>query len=241
MNRTNGLFKFRRILMSKKIIIAGGGSGGLACALFLERAGFSCEVYEQASEFSDVGASFALLPNGVHVLKELGLEEEIKKESFQLKDYLFKDKTGGTVIKLSSYIKDSSVFEDSLYITRHHLISTLYEEVKRKNIPVHFSKRLKNFSQDEKGVTVTFEDNTMEKADLLIGADGTNSQVRSQLFPQQQLKYSGKWAIFGMGTQGELGEAKTFLEQEYISSYFEKNFNLTLSRHHYTEKEMMLV
>lgn len=225
--------------MNQKVLVVGAGSGGLACALFLEKAGIPCEIYEQAPEFSNVGASFALHPNGVHVLDQLGLAEEVKKESHELSDYLIKDKAGEELFTINTLIEDSSLFEGFIYMTRHHLIEVLYKEVKRKGIPLHFDKRLKTFSQDEGLVTVQFEDGTEETGSLLIGADGTRSKVRSLLFPDEELEYDGKWAVFGMGEEDKLGEAASFLEKDYLLTYLEDDFNLTISQHHPTNNERL--
>ena len=50
-------------------------------------------------------------------------------------------------------------------------------------IQVHMAKRLEAVSQDEESVTVTFSDGTTETGDLLIGADGINSQVLEAVWP----------------------------------------------------------
>ena len=50
--------------MSQKIIIAGGGIGGMSAALALLKKGFDVEVYEQAAELKEVGAGIQISPNG---------------------------------------------------------------------------------------------------------------------------------------------------------------------------------
>jgi salicylate hydroxylase len=67
--------------MTKKILIAGAGIGGLTAALACLRRGFDVEVYEQASELKEVGAGLQLSANGNCVLYELGLESELKRLS----------------------------------------------------------------------------------------------------------------------------------------------------------------
>lgn len=225
--------------MEKHVIIIGGGSGGLALALFLEKAGIQCEIYEQAPKFSNVGASFALHPNGVHVLKELGLSKELKKASHSLSDYILKNKEGEDLFDMQSLTGDSSLFEGFIYLTRYNLIELLYQEVKRKSIPLYFSKKLVGFTQHDDSVTAQFKDGTEVNGSILIGADGTHSKVRSLLFPYEYLRYNGKWAVFGMGAEGKLGNAEIFLDQDYLSTYFKDNFNLTISKHHPTAKDRL--
>jgi len=225
--------------MSEKVMIIGGGSGGLTMALFLEKAGIESEIYEQAPEFSDVGASYAVHPNGVHVVDELGLAEELKENSHQISDYALKDKDGEIILDSDTAGLDSSAFDEFIYVTRHHLIDLLHKETQRKGINIHFSKKLKNLEQNEDEVTAFFEDGTEATGSLLIGADGIQSKTRKLIFPHEYLRYNGKWAVFGMGTKGELGEAESFLDQEYISSYLLEDYNMTISKHHPTAKERL--
>ena len=64
--------------MADKVIIVGGGIGGLACALALLKRGLDVEVYEQATELKEVGAGIQISSNGTRVLYALGLEDALK-------------------------------------------------------------------------------------------------------------------------------------------------------------------
>jgi hypothetical protein len=57
--------------------IVGGGIGGMAAALALQRAGIDVTVYEQADEMREAGAGLMLWPNGSRVVRELGLLDEV--------------------------------------------------------------------------------------------------------------------------------------------------------------------
>jgi 3-hydroxybenzoate 6-monooxygenase len=61
------------------VVIAGGGIGGLACALALAIAGFRTVVLEQAQEFGEVGAGIQLAPNAWSALDALGIGALVKK------------------------------------------------------------------------------------------------------------------------------------------------------------------
>ena len=58
---------------AQPIAIAGGGIGGLACALALARKGFGSLVLEQAREFGEVGVGLQVAPNALSVLDVLGV------------------------------------------------------------------------------------------------------------------------------------------------------------------------
>jgi len=61
-----------------RVLIAGGGIGGLAAALALLKRGFDVDVYEQASELREVGAGVQLSANAIRVLHELGVHEALR-------------------------------------------------------------------------------------------------------------------------------------------------------------------
>jgi 5-methylphenazine-1-carboxylate 1-monooxygenase len=60
-----------------KVLIAGGGIGGLTTALALHQAGFETDVFEQAREFRELGVGINLLPHAVKHLQQLGLQREL--------------------------------------------------------------------------------------------------------------------------------------------------------------------
>ncbi|MEV0051949.1 FAD-dependent monooxygenase [Saccharopolyspora shandongensis] len=77
-----------------KAIIAGGGIGGLATAVALNRSGWQVEVLEQAPEFTEVGAGLAVLPNALRALDRLGLGEEVRRRALDQAPVGIKDVTG---------------------------------------------------------------------------------------------------------------------------------------------------
>ena len=64
-----------------KIIVAGGGIGGLTAALSLIERGFEVEIYEQAPVLREVGAGVQISANGMLVFRELGLSARIMEEA----------------------------------------------------------------------------------------------------------------------------------------------------------------
>ena len=65
--------------MQEKVVIVGGGIGGLAAALALVRRGIDVEVYEQAPELRELGAGIQISANGTRVLHALGLKDALEQ------------------------------------------------------------------------------------------------------------------------------------------------------------------
>ena len=77
------------------VAIAGGGIGGLACALALARQGFRSLVLEQAREFGEVGVGLHVAPNALSVLDALGVGAAAKKNALMIERLLMMDAVTG--------------------------------------------------------------------------------------------------------------------------------------------------
>ena len=77
-----------------KVIVAGGGIGGLVTALCLHRAGAAVEVYEAAAEVRPLGVGINLQPHAVRVLHDLGLEEALACTAIETAELIYVNKFG---------------------------------------------------------------------------------------------------------------------------------------------------
>src|SRR6267154_4506546 len=80
------------------VAIAGGGIGGLACALALARKGFRSLVLEQAREFGEVGVGLHVAPNALSVLDALGVGAAAKKNALMIERLLMMDAVTGAEV-----------------------------------------------------------------------------------------------------------------------------------------------
>src|SRR6185295_9518702 len=80
------------------IAIAGGGIGGLACALALARKGFRSVVLEQARQFGEVGVGLHVAPNALSVLDALGVGKAAKKNALMIERLQMLDAVTGETV-----------------------------------------------------------------------------------------------------------------------------------------------
>jgi len=174
------------------ILIIGGGIGGLTTALRLHQAGFEVKVFESVKEVKPLGVGINTLPHSVRVLTNLGLQGVLAKNAIETTDLVYFNKFGQQF-----WTEPRGRFAGYKWpqfsIHRGTLQMILWEEAKRvlgedRLIANH---HLARFEQDETGVTAYFtnretgENSRVETGELLIGADGIDSVVRQQLYPNE--------------------------------------------------------
>ena len=180
----------------EKILIAGGGIGGLTVALCLARAGFEAVVFEQAPEFGEIGAGIQLSPNCSRVLHHLGLAPALEKCSFLPQGTEFRAWDTGRLIASSTLGENVRERYGAPYyhIHRGDLLRLLVEAARQDEaIELRAASRVDGFSQDASGVRIT-SNGRLEEGDALIGADGIHSTVRAGLFGRESPTFTGNLA-----------------------------------------------
>lgn len=184
-----------------KIGIIGGGIGGLSAALALQQAGFRPEVLEQSPALTEVGAGLSLSPSAAHALNYLGLADTLRVKAFHPEAQCVRHYQDGRA--LSWINRGQSLVER--YGERYYLIhrADLHDALAaavRKHDPaaIQLDKRCHALTQDADGVNVEFVDGTTRRFDALIGADGSRSSVRQQIFGALEPQYTGYIAWRGV-------------------------------------------
>ena len=179
-----------------RVLVAGGGIGGLSAALSLAESGFGVEVFEQAPEFGEVGAGIQLSPNATRVLHHLGLAAALEACAFLPERTEFRAWRTHKLISanpLGETVRSAYGFP-YYHIHRGDLLGVLVEAASRTpGISLHTSARVEGFAQDSKGVHVTVSGNE-HSGDALIGADGIHSTVRTGLFGPEAPAFTGNIA-----------------------------------------------
>lgn len=196
--------------MTQDVVIAGGGIGGLACALALARAGQRVQVLEQASAFGEVGAGLQLGPNAVRVLDAWGLGDALHAhaafpESLQVRDA----HSAGTLGKLTLGARVRARYGQP-YATIHRadLHALLLAAVQRRSeVSLCLDFRVASYEASEASVRVTCENDAVQEGAALIGCDGLWSRVRTQLLGAQAVRVSGHLAYRGMVRREDMPKA----------------------------------
>ena len=177
-----------------KILIAGAGLGGLSAASCLMKAGHAVEIYEQAPELAEVGAGIQISANAMHVLRDLGLEDAIRRVGVHPGAYVFRLHDTGEVIQRFSLSDEHEKMHGAPYTQLHRAdLHDILAARARQADPgvVRLNRRVTGFEESADGVKLRFADGSSARGDLLIGADGLKSAVRKQLFGDAPATYTG--------------------------------------------------
>jgi salicylate hydroxylase len=183
-----------------KILIAGGGLGGLSAASFLLQAGHDLEVYEQAPQLEEIGAGIQISANAMHALRHLGLEAEIRRVGVHPGAYVFRLHDTGEVIQRFALAEEHERMHGAPYTQLHRADFHALLADKTRSLDanaIRLGKRATDFSEDADGVTLHFADGSEARGDILIGADGLKSAVRRKIVGEVPANYTGDaaWRI----------------------------------------------
>ncbi|CZR68187.1 uncharacterized protein PAC_18086 [Phialocephala subalpina] len=181
---------------NKRIALIGGGLGGISFANAALYAGLeNIQLYEQAPEFTEVGAGVNITKNANVILDAYGLKDAMRwKSSHEPPCYMeYRNfKTGEVFGQIDEFGNPSS-----RQIHRAHLLEVMKERVPQSTL--NTGKRLTGIEWDaaSKEYSISFQDGTVAAADIIIGCDGIKSAVRAHLGFADHPNYSGQMIYRG--------------------------------------------
>lgn len=189
--------------MTAPILVAGGGIGGLALALALDRVGRPVEVYEARPrvELGAGGAFLNLAPNGVNALAELGLADDVAARGYASTGIEFLDHRGRRVGQLDATNQLARYAACNMMLRRADLHELLHDAVRDADVPFYAGHRVVSVREMDAGVHVSFTDGTRAQGAMLIGCDGVRSRVRTHVVgPRPTPRYLGLVDVAGFST-----------------------------------------
>lgn len=174
-----------------KIIIVGGGIGGLTAALCLRAAGHDIRVYEAVGEIRALGVGINVQPSAIRILSKLGLVDDLDRVAIRTSELVFANRHGQPIWRDPRGLDGGypwpqfSVHRGDLQMA---LLNAASARLGADNIRA--GHRLARFEQSGDKVTAHFVDRDgkpvgSDNADILVGADGIHSTVRSTFYPDE--------------------------------------------------------
>ena len=172
-----------------RALIIGGGIGGLTATIALRKKGIDAEVYERSPILREVGAGISLWPNAVKALRKLGLGESLDAISLVNSEAAMRRAHGTVLSRTPAHELEKRFGGGVIVVPRTELLDLLAQAV--GSIPIHLDHSCVELEQDSEGVTARFANGETARGEILVGADGLRSVVRTHLALPQKLRYSG--------------------------------------------------
>lgn len=167
-------------MQQARILIAGGGIGGLTTALALLREGYAVEIFEGARSWGNVGAGVTLAPNAMLGFAHLGICDAITRRSIEPDKQAVRHWSDGRVLlTLERGDRMRRLYgAPYLYTHRADLHDVLVKAVKEAGGAIHLGAPVLSAAADDAGATLTLADGRTAHGDLVIAADGVKSTIR---------------------------------------------------------------
>jgi salicylate hydroxylase len=174
-----------------RVVIVGGGIGGLSAAVALRATGAHVDVYEQAHQLGEVGAGVGLQQNSQRVLRRLRLGEHVSRIAARISGVRL-CRPNGTVVSSETYGPDAP----QLGVHRADLIALLAAALPAE--VVHTGRRCTEFSQHDGSAAAVFDSGDVVEADAVVAADGIHSVLQQYVVEPTEPVFSGTVAYRGL-------------------------------------------
>lgn len=165
---------------TRTALVIGGGIAGPVAAMALKRAGIDATVYEAYAISADgIGGALTVAPNGLDALRAVGADEAIRRIGQPMTHTVLADGDGRRIGAFSAL----PGLPPSQTLWRPELCRALHDQAKAQGIRIEYGKRLVGVEDTATRVTARFGDRSSASGDVLVGADGIRSTVRSLIDP----------------------------------------------------------
>ena len=179
----------------KKVLVIGGGIGGLSAAIALSRQGVSVDLVELRTSWIPYPVGIILGSNTLRAMKQLGVIDAAIENGFPYLGMSICDKDGNVLSHLQNRALAGPEYPSNLGMTRPALHDVLSAAAKAAGTSVRLGTSADALVNHEDHVAVTFSDGSKGDYDLVVGADGVYSKTRSLLFGEQyRPEYTGQGA-----------------------------------------------
>lgn len=181
----------------RNALVVGGGISGMAAAISLQDRGVAVDLIEVDPEWRVVGAGITITGPTLRAFRGLNILEAVREKGFFSTEVKFFEADGAFIRAMESPVLEAGI-PASGGILRPDLHRILSDRTLQGGADVRLGVKLQQFTQDDSGVVATTSDGKERRYDVLVGADGSSSELRQQLFadgPSLSFVGQGCWRM----------------------------------------------
>lgn len=201
-----------------RVLIVWAGIAGLSCGVFLQQRGIKADIIEKKPEWAPGGFGMLFWSNGCHLLRKLGIYEEMEKEAKNYTHAQVFNQKWECLLDADIQSNCTNEWGDTIVIPRKQLTESLIETFDSK---INYGIEILHRQKIDNIWHVMFTDGSSKEYDLIIAADGLHSTIREQHFGDK--KKPTKW-VYNLWTAHEHilknSTGKTFIGPGQIISFF---------------------
>jgi 2-polyprenyl-6-methoxyphenol hydroxylase-like FAD-dependent oxidoreductase len=224
-------------MKNERVLISGASVAGPALAFWLAKFGWDVTVVERAPGIRPGGYAIDFRGSGYRVLERMGLVDAVKALETRSGSITMVDENNKVIARLPDGFTSGE-----LEILRGDLAQLLYDAT-RNSATYIFDDPIQSITQSQEGVDVTFRSRSADRFDLVVGADGLHSNVRSIAFGEESkfAKPMGYYiAIFTVPDFLHLGDAGRYYAQlgKRVGCFGSKNDGMAKASFHFASQRL---
>jgi 2-polyprenyl-6-methoxyphenol hydroxylase-like FAD-dependent oxidoreductase len=183
----------------RNVLIVGSGAAGCAAAILFARDGATVDLIEVKPDLSALGSGITVQGNALRVLRQLGVWNEVAAAGYAFNTVGLRTPDGTLLVEMEDVRTGGPDLPATVGMYRPALARILTEAAAAAGAKLRYGTTVQSLTQDADGVDVTFSDGTSSsRYDLVIGADGVRSQLRSLLGIELETRPTGMgiWRVF---------------------------------------------
>jgi 2-polyprenyl-6-methoxyphenol hydroxylase-like FAD-dependent oxidoreductase len=196
-----------------EVAIVGAGIGGPALALeLLNVPGVKCTIYEMREGFEE-GQHISLAPNSLRIMEHIGVLEALRAIGNSYEELHLRN-AQGSILATFNNGHEAEYGYKAMRIHRRHVQRILVEQCQAKGVEIMSNMKLTTIEEPASGskVDLVFENGQIAKADLVVGADGLHSRVRSYVSPGAKEDWARMLGVTGYLSRDKLGSSASRIQ-----------------------------
>ena len=182
----------------RNVLIVGGGAAGSAAAILFARDGAAVDLIDIKPDLSALGSGITVQGNALRALRQLGVWDEVATAGYAFNTLGLRTPDGTLLVEMEDVRTGGPDLPATVGMYRPALARILTEAAAAAGAKLRYGTTVQSLNPDAGGVDVTFADGASSRYDLVIGADGVRSQVRSLLGIELETRPTGMgiWRVF---------------------------------------------